>query len=172
MTQDLVIWVDENDKVLGLVSRVQAHDKQKLLLHRETMELIYSDSTHTRFWLQKRSQNKEQYPGKWTLSATCHVNPGDITSEDPEGYLTAGQREGMEEINLKVVKQRIVKKIVSETAVNKAILGLVVAECEGKPTPDLNEVSEVKLFDKESVRGITDELTPAAVKCLQELDII
>ena len=72
MTQDLVIWVDENDKVLGLVSRVQAHDKQKLLLHRETMELIYSDSTHTRFWLQKRSQNKEPYPGKWTLSATCH----------------------------------------------------------------------------------------------------
>ena len=60
MIEDLVIWVDENDKVLGLVSRVQAHDKQKLLLHRETMELIYSDSTHTRFWLQKRSQNKEQ----------------------------------------------------------------------------------------------------------------
>ena len=172
MTQDWVLWVDDDDQLLGRIERKAAHDKKKLLLHRETMELIYSDSTHTRFWLQKRSQNKEQYPGKWTLSATCHVDPGDITSEDPEGYLTAGQREGMEEINLKVVKQRIVKKIVSETAVNKAILGLVVAECEGKPTPDLNEVSEVKLFDKESVRGITDELTPAAVKCLQELDII
>lgn len=44
-----VIWVDEQDVVLGHVLRTVAHDKSNLLIHRETMELLYTDSLQAHY---------------------------------------------------------------------------------------------------------------------------
>jgi|GEM_PF-2165330 len=171
-THEKVIWVDEQDKELGVVSRVEAHDENKLLIHRETMELLFADKTHTTFWLQKRSPKKDQYPGFWTLSVTCHVNPEDILPKDKLGYLTAGAREGREELGVEIINQQLVGVNLIETDVNRAMSGIIVAEYLGKIIINQEEIDEVKLFNKETVEEVVDKLTPAAKEILHILKII
>jgi isopentenyldiphosphate isomerase len=172
MSPEIVIWVDEQDRELGGVPRSLVHNKMNLMLHRETMELLYKDSEHTQFLMQKRSPNKRQYGGLWTLSATCHVNTDDLSEEDPEGYLTAGKREAKEEIGVKAINQQLVAKRVIETGINKAMVGVIEGEYEGEPEIDPKEVSEVRLFTRETIGEIKDQLTPAALTCLVLLGIL
>lgn len=170
--EEQVIWVDENDRELGRVARKVAHDPKKLLVHRETMELIYVNKEHTKFWLQKRSEKKEQYPGYWTMSVTCHVNPEDITATDHLGYLTAGVREGMEEMGVIVINQKLMGVNLVETKVNRAMMGIVVAEGEGEVKIDTEEVEEARVFDRDTIAEVGDKLTPGAKACLKYLGII
>lgn len=167
-----MIWVDQDDNELARLPREVVHDKQKLLLHRETMELLFADKEHTQFWMQKRAESKEQYLGKWTMSVTCHVNGEDITPDDPLGYMGAGMREGLEELGVTVVKQELVAKQIITTPENEAIAGIITAEYEGIPKANLEEVSEIRLFTKETIGEIKDQLTPAALICLILLGII
>ena len=172
MNQELVIWVDEQDRELGKVERNKVHDPTNLLLHRETMELLFKDPGHIQFLMQKRSATKKQYPNLWTFTATCHVNPGDIGESDPEGYLTAGGREAGEEVGVKVVNQQLVTKKIIETDINRAMAGLIVGEYVGEPMVDPEEVSEVRVFTRETIGEIRDQLTPAAMICLVLLGIL
>lgn len=170
--EELVIWVDEHDNELGRVPRKLVHDNNKLLLHRETMQLLYQDKNHTKFWMQKRSLTKDQHPGLWTLSVTCHVGPEDITAQDNLGYLNAGIREGLEEMGVKVKNQKLLGVLVSESDVNRGMAGVVVAEYEGEPKPEMGEIDELKLFDKITVKEITGKLTPSARAVLKYLEIL
>lgn len=63
MSQELVVWVDQDDNELARLPRDVVHDKQGLLLHRETMELLFADPEHTKFWMQKRADNKSSILG-------------------------------------------------------------------------------------------------------------
>lgn len=171
MSQELVIWVDEQGAVLGNVLRTVAHDKSNLLIHRETMELLYTNPEHTKFLLQKRSQKKYQYPGYWTMSVTCHVNPEDVIETDPLGYLTAGVREGWEELGVHVTNQRLVGTLIVESDINRAMMGIVVGETTDETTVDPEEVSEVREFDLATIKEVRDRLTPGALKCLTYLGI-
>ncbi|MFH2085909.1 MAG: hypothetical protein ABII21_03950 [bacterium] len=103
---------------------------------------------------------------------TCHVNSGDITVDDPQGYLNAGLRECPEELGVKVINQKLVAKKIVVTDENEAISGIIEAEYEGEPKADLEEVSEIRLFTKETIGEIRDQLTPAALICLVLLGII
>lgn len=169
---ELVIWVDEHDRELGRVPRKLVHNKEKLLLHRETMELLFLDEMHTKFWMQKRSMTKDQHPGCWTLSVTCHVDPSDITNHDKFGYLTAGLREGLEEMGVKVINQQLIGVLVIKSDVNLGMAGVVVADYEGEPKAEPGEIDELKLFDKMTLKGIVNKLTPSAKVVLEYLKIL
>lgn len=170
--EELVIWVDDEDYELGRLPRDVVHDQNHLLLHREVMVILFTNPEHTEFWLPLRSPSKEQYPDCWTLGVTCHVYSEDISVDDPEGYLSAAKREGLEELGITIIEPRVARKTIIETAVNRALAAIVVAECFVAPHPDGDEVVDVRKFDVNTVNQIRDKLTPGALFCLKQLELI
>jgi isopentenyl-diphosphate delta-isomerase type 1 len=95
MTESITIEylevVDEANKVIGIQSRKEIHEKA--LRHRSVHIFIFN--SQGKLYLQKRSPHKDQYPGHWDSSAAGHTDPG-------ESPLEAAQRELMEELGLEV----------------------------------------------------------------------
>lgn len=87
--QELLPVVDAQDRVIGTMTRQEIHAKG--LLHRAAHVLLFDPAG--RLYLQKRSAAKDTYPGKWTSSASGHVDPG-------ESYAQCAARELAEELGL------------------------------------------------------------------------
>lgn len=172
MTSEMLIHVNEQDQFLGYVERELAHNQDKLMQHREVMTLLFSDPEHAHFLMQQRGPEKKLWPNFWTLSATGHVNKDDVNEGDGLGYISAAMREVPEEIDVTPVNLHLVTTKEIKTAKNWAMAGVVVGEYEGVPTPNLEEVSQVRLFDKNSILEIKDQLTPGALTCLVLLGIL
>ncbi len=94
MQEDIFDIVDENDQVVGQATRSEAHAKK--LRHRAVHVLIFNDEGEV--FLQKRSKNKDTWPGAWDSSCSGHVDQG-------EDYLTAAHRELDEELGYKPEKE-------------------------------------------------------------------
>jgi isopentenyldiphosphate isomerase len=169
---DWIVEVDKSDKLIGKIEREVAHDFPNLGLHRETMLVLYTDSTHGKFLLQHRSMKKKQLPGLWTLSVTGHVDFDDLSDEDPEGYLTAASREAKEEIGVSTIELEIKGKMTQKNGDNWSMMGIVTGEYEGELKLDAEEVSEVNEFTKETIAAVSDKLTPGAKMCLEYLGIL
>jgi isopentenyl-diphosphate delta-isomerase len=84
---DLVILVDENDSVLGIMDKMEAHVKG--LLHRAFSVFIFNDKNE--MLLHQRAKNKYHSPGLWTNTCCSHPRPGEET-------IAAAQRRLMEEM--------------------------------------------------------------------------
>ncbi len=69
--------VDENNQIIGQRKRGDIHDKG--LRHRAVHILIYNQQGD--LFLQKRSENKDEYPGFWDSSAAGHVDAGESYDE-------------------------------------------------------------------------------------------
>lgn len=82
--------VDENDEPIGVATREEAWAKDLILRH---AYIVLRDGDGN-FLLQQRSLKKKSNPGKWTWSATGHVDAG-------ETYDAAAARELFEEIGVK-----------------------------------------------------------------------
>lgn len=167
-----VVQIDTRDNLVGKVKREVAHNLNDLRVHREVMVLLYTDTKRDTFLLQHRSVNKLQLPGYWTLSVTGHVDFGDISRQDREGYLAAAKREAYEEIGIQAKNLKLVGKIEQKLSMNWAVMGVVVGEYENELKLDPEEVSEVGVFNKNSVLAISDKLTPGAKACLEYLGIL
>lgn len=70
---ELFDLVDENDEVIGRVTRGEANRNPKLI-HRAAAILVFNKKGQ--LFLQKRSKTKDTYPGFWTISASGHVVSG------------------------------------------------------------------------------------------------
>jgi len=87
---ELFSHVDKGDRVLGAISRKEAHSGSKKI-HRSVGIFLLSDSKGMFF--QQRSSRKDVDPGKWSYSVGGHVTYG-------ETYLEATNRELQEEIGI------------------------------------------------------------------------
>lgn len=171
-TEEWAVQVDEQDNLVGKIEREEAHDPSKLRIHREVMTLLYTSKAHDKFILQHRSMKKQQLPGYWTLSVTGHVDWADLTKSDPEGYITAAKREVKEEIGVEAIDLKLEGKVSQKLPMNWAVMGVVTGEYRGVLRLDPEEVSEVEVFDKNTVHKIGDKLTPGAKACLEYLGIL
>lgn len=86
---ELLPVVDDQDRPLGLAPRWRVH--RDGLRHRAAHVLLFDPAG--RVYLQQRSAAKDTHPGKWTSSASGHVDP------DEEYHQTA-RRELKEELGL------------------------------------------------------------------------
>lgn len=87
MQEDIFDIVDEKDNVIGQKPRSQVHaDGDR---HRAVHVLVFNDEGE--LFVQKRSQNKDTWPGAWDASCTGHVDTG-------ENYKEAAYRELQEEL--------------------------------------------------------------------------
>ena len=87
----MVILVDENDNKVGLMEKIEAHDKA--LLHRAFSVFIFN--TKGELMLQQRALHKYHSPGLWTNTSCSHKRDG-------ESNIEAGKRRLMEEMGFVV----------------------------------------------------------------------
>jgi len=87
MKEELVILVDENDNQIGLMPKMEAHEKA--LLHRAFSVFIFNDKNE--LMLQQRALHKYHSPGLWTNTCCSHQRDG-------ENNIEAGKRRLQEEM--------------------------------------------------------------------------
>jgi isopentenyl-diphosphate delta-isomerase len=84
---EMVILVDNNDNQLGLMEKIEAHEKA--ILHRAFSVFILNDNNE--LLLQKRALSKYHSPGLWTNTCCSHPRNG-------ESVINAGLRRLKEEM--------------------------------------------------------------------------
>jgi len=87
MKEELVILVNENDEQIGLMPKMEAHEKA--LLHRAFSVFVFNDNNQ--LMLQQRAANKYHSPLLWTNTCCSHQRNG-------ESNLEAGVRRLEEEM--------------------------------------------------------------------------
>lgn len=87
MKEESVILVNAADEPIGLMPKLEAH--QKGLLHRAFSVFIMNDAGET--MLQQRAQSKYHSPLLWTNTCCSHQRPG-------ESNIAAGKRRLWEEM--------------------------------------------------------------------------
>ncbi len=87
MIEEKVILVDRNDKQIGLMSKMEAH--QKALLHRAFSVFVFNRQKE--LLLQQRAEGKYHSPGLWTNTCCSHQRNGETSIE-------AGKRRLQEEM--------------------------------------------------------------------------
>lgn len=87
MKEELVILVNENDEKIGLMPKLEAHEKA--LLHRAFSVFVLNDNNE--IMLQQRAANKYHSPLLWTNTCCSH-------QRENETNLEAGKRRLFEEM--------------------------------------------------------------------------
>ena len=87
MQEENVILVNEKDEQIGLMPKMEAH--QKGVLHRAFSVFIFNEKDE--LMLQQRAHSKYQSPGLWTNTCCSHQREG-------ESNIEAGKRRLQEEM--------------------------------------------------------------------------
>ncbi|MDO6760157.1 isopentenyl-diphosphate Delta-isomerase [Tamlana sp. 2_MG-2023] len=87
MKEEEVILVNEKDEKIGLMPKMEAHEKA--LLHRAFSVFVFNDKNE--LMLQQRALGKYHTPGLWTNTCCSHQRDG-------ESNLEAGKRRLQEEM--------------------------------------------------------------------------
>jgi isopentenyl-diphosphate delta-isomerase len=91
MVEEKVILVDVNDKPIGLMNKMEAHEKA--VLHRAFSVFILNDKNEV--MLQQRASHKYHSPLLWTNTCCSHQREG-------ETNIQAGKRRLFEEMGFEV----------------------------------------------------------------------
>lgn len=75
LNKEEVILVNENDQQIGVMEKMEAHEKG--LLHRAFSVFIFNDKGE--MLLQQRALNKYHSPGLWTNTCCSHPRPNEKT---------------------------------------------------------------------------------------------
>ena len=100
MAEEKVILVNELDEQIGLMDKLEAH--QKALLHRAFSVFIFNDKGET--MIQKRALHKYHSPGLWTNTCCSHQREG-------ESNIEAGMRRLQEEMGFVTELEEVVSFI-------------------------------------------------------------
>ncbi|HLS10607.1 MAG TPA: isopentenyl-diphosphate Delta-isomerase [Flavobacteriaceae bacterium] len=87
MKEELVVLVNDKDEKIGLMPKLEAHEKGKL--HRAFSVFVFNDEGQ--MLLQQRALHKYHTPGKWANTCCSHQRDGEST-------LDAGKRRLKEEM--------------------------------------------------------------------------
>src|SRR5690625_6345690 len=87
MKEELVVLVNDKDEKIGLMPKLEAHEKGKL--HRAFSVFVFNDEAQ--MLLQQRALHKYHTPGKWANTCCSHQRDGEST-------LDAGKRRLKEEM--------------------------------------------------------------------------
>ena len=77
MILEKVILVDENDQQIGLMEKIEAHEKA--LLHRAFSVFVLNSKNE--LMLQRRALHKYHSPGLWTNTCCSHQRDGETTMD-------------------------------------------------------------------------------------------
>ena len=154
VAREMLPVVDRHDRQVGLAPRGEIH--RRGLLHRAVHVLVFDQEG--RLYLQLRSQNKDTHPGKWTSSASGHVDPG-------ESYLQAARRELAEELGLELELTPL-GYIPACPATENEFSQVYRALATEPPRPDPQEIARGRFFSLAQARRLARDRSRAA-PCLE-----
>lgn len=137
MTEELVILVDRNDNQIGLMPKMEAHEKG--LLHRAFSVFVFN--TENELLLQQRALDKYHSPGLWTNTCCSHQREG-------ENNIAAGKRRLQEEMgfqtDLKEVTSFIYKAPFDNGLTEHEFDHILIGNYNDSPNPNPDEVADWK----------------------------
>lgn len=156
-SHEMVEAVDAADRPLAVVSLAEAH--RQGLPHRAVLVMLFN--TAGKLYIQKRSQGKRLYPGRWDLSATGHVKAG-------EAREAAALRELREELGIGLDRLLLWREVTARQAGALEFVSLYHAgRVKQQPRPNPEEVETGMWVDREELdylaREFRDQLTPGLV---------
>jgi len=132
MTEELFDVCDAEDRVIGVAPRSEVHAQN--WLHRAVHVFVFNPAGELLMHL--RSATKDQYPLRFTSSASGHVSSG-------EGYDLSAERELWEELGLCGKLESLAKFPAGpETNYEHTMLYRLVTE--DVPTPDPVEIAAIE----------------------------
>jgi isopentenyl-diphosphate delta-isomerase len=145
MKEELVILVDQEDNKIGLMPKMEAHEKA--LLHRAFSVFIFNKDKE--LMLQQRAMHKYHSPGLWTNTCCSHQRDG-------ETNIQAGTRRLHEEMGftvpLKETTSFIYKAPFDNGLTEHELDHILVGYYEGIPTINEDEVASWKWMALEDVK--------------------
>ena len=146
MTEELVILVDENDNKVGLMPKMEAHEKA--LLHRAFSVFVFNDKNE--LMLQQRAEHKYHTPGLWTNTCCSHQRDG-------ETNLQAGKRRLLEEMgfvtDLEEKTSFIYKAPFDNGLTEHEFDHIMVGYYNGEPNINPDEVANWKWMSLEDIKS-------------------
>ena len=140
-----VILVDENDQQIGLMEKIEAHEKA--LLHRAFSVFIFNEKGE--LMLQQRAASKYHSPLLWTNTCCSHQRDG-------ETNLVAGRRRLQEEMgfvtDITEVFSFIYKAPFDNGLTEHELDHVMVGKYEASPNVNKEEVEAYKWMQLEDVK--------------------
>ena len=137
MNQEYVVLVDENDRKVGLMEKMEAHEKA--LLHRAFSVFVFNHEG--KMLLQQRALTKYHSGGLWTNTCCSHPRDGETPEE-------AGMRRLQEEMgftcSLKKAFHFTYKAPFSNGLTEHEFDHVLIGEYEAKPEVNPEEVASYK----------------------------
>lgn len=143
--EEQVILVDTDDQPLGLMPKIEAHEKG--VLHRAFSVFVLNDKGE--LMLQKRALHKYHSPGLWTNTCCSHQRDG-------ETNIAAGKRRLHEEMGfvaeLREVTSFIYKAPFDNGLTEHELDHIMIGNFNDTPNINPEEVASWKWMDVEAVR--------------------
>ena len=145
MAEEKVILVNEKDEQIGLMEKIEAHEKA--LLHRAFSVFVFNDKNE--LMIQQRALSKYHSPGLWTNTCCSHQREG-------ESNIEAGKRRLQEEMgfstDLKDTISFIYKAPFDNGLTEHEFDHILVGNFEGKPNLNPDEVASWKWVSLEDLQ--------------------
>ena len=146
MSEEKVILVDKNDNQVGLMPKLEAHEKG--LLHRAFSIFIFN--SRYELFLQKRASSKYHSGGLWTNTCCSHPREGEDT-------LDAANRRLYEEMGIKTSLRKVYDFIykaeldnqLTEHEFDHVFYGV----CDRDPKLNKDEAEDFKWVDMETLNN-------------------
>lgn len=143
---EYVILVDENDQELGLMEKIEAHEKG--MLHRAFSVFLFNDKNE--LLLQQRAHSKYHSGGLWTNTCCSHPRSG-------EKVINAAHRRLMEEMGIEAkmseafsfVYQADFDNGLSEHEFDHVVIGTF----NGEPNINPEEVADWKYMSMSAIEA-------------------
>ena len=143
--EENVILVDEQDNQLGLMPKMEAHEKA--VLHRAFSVFIFNDEGE--LMLQQRAAHKYHSPLLWTNTCCSHQRDG-------ESNIEAGKRRLIEEMgfktNLKEIFSFVYKAPFDNGLTEHELDHVMIGNFNGVPKINPDEVASFKWMTLEAVK--------------------
>ena len=148
--EEKVILVDKQDNQLGLMPKMEAHEKA--VLHRAFSVFIFNDKDE--LLLQQRAAYKYHSPLLWTNTCCSH-------QREKETNIEAGKRRLYEEMgfttDLKEVFWFVYKAPFDNGLTEHELDHVMVGKFNGKPKINIEEVESYKWMSLEAVKVAIEE---------------
>ena len=140
MEEEKVILVNSNNEPIGLMPKMEAHEKA--LLHRAFS--VFVINSNNEMMLQQRALQKYHSPGLWTNTCCSHQRDGE---ENIEAGLRRLQEEMGFETPLEYLFNFIYKAPFDNGLTEHELDHVMLGRYEGKPSINSEEVASWKWMD-------------------------
>ena len=145
MVEEKVILVNENDEPIGLMPKMEAH--QKALLHRAFSVFVFNDKNE--LMVQQRALGKYHSPGLWANTCCSHQRQG-------ESNIEAGKRRLQEEMgfstDLRDSISFIYKAPFDNGLTEHEYDHILIGQYNEEPIPNPEEVNDWKWMGLEEIK--------------------